>query len=94
MLQKMSEKETTSRLARYLQSQAYEAPLFDLVIIDEAHYLRNPESTSKLGSMLRNVSEYIVLLSATPIHLKNRDLYELLSLVDEDTFNSPTYFGV
>ena len=82
----------TSRLARYLQSQAYEAPLFDLVIIDEAHYLRNPETSLKLGSMLRNVSEYIVLLSATPIHLKNRDLYELLSLVDEDTFNSPTYF--
>jgi superfamily II DNA or RNA helicase len=77
-----------SELARYLDDKAYESPLVDLLVIDEAHYLRNPETlTSKLGHLLRNVAEYVALLSATPIHLKNQDLYELLHLVDEDTFN-------
>ena len=64
-----------------------------LLIIDESHYLRNPESmTSNLGRLLRDVSEHVLLLSATPIHLKNRDLYQLLNLVDENTFNQPQVF--
>lgn len=77
-----------SQLALYLSDSAVEEPLLDLVIIDEAHYLRNPESmTARLGRLLRGVSEHIALLSATPIHLRSRDLYELLNMVDPDTFN-------
>ena len=65
----------------------------DLLIIDEAHYLRNPESmTSKLGKLLQPVAEHLVLLSATPIHLKSRDLFQLLNLIDEDTFDRPEFF--
>ena len=80
-------------LARYLRDNEYEEPLLDLLIIDEAHYLRNPEtSTSDIGRLLRNVSAHVVLLSATPIHLRSRDLYQLLNLVDEDTFNQPSVF--
>ena len=76
------------KLARFLSENAHDEPLLDLLIIDEAHYLRNPQSmTSKLGRMLRDVANHIVLLSATPIHLKNADLYQLLNLVDEDSFN-------
>lgn len=82
-----------SALARFLGENQYDEPLIDLLIIDEAHYLRNPESmTSKLGSLMRGVCNHIVLLSATPIHLKNNDLYELLHLADEDTFNQPRLF--
>ncbi len=82
-----------SELARYLREREFEEPLLDLLIVDEAHYLRNPEtSTSDLGRLLRNVSTHVVLLSATPIHLRSRDLYQLLNLVDEDTFNQPSVF--
>jgi superfamily II DNA or RNA helicase len=79
---------TSVKLAQFLSENAHDEPLIDLLIVDEAHYLRNPQSmTSRLGRLLRNVADHIVLLSATPIHLKNMDLYNLLNLVDEDSFN-------
>jgi superfamily II DNA or RNA helicase len=83
----------SSDLGRFLEESAYQEPLIDLLIIDEAHYMRNQESmTSQLGKSFRRVSEHVVLLSATPINLKSRDLYQLLNLVDEDTFNQPHVF--
>ena len=82
-----------SQLARFLEDQSEGDPLIDLCIIDEAHYLRNRETmTSALGRLVRSVSDYIVLLSATPIHLKSDDLYELLNIVDEYMFNRPQAF--
>ena len=81
------------KLAQFLSENAHDEPLFDLLIMDEAHYLRNPQSmTSKLGRLLRDVADHVVLLSATPIHLKNEDLYYLLNLVDEDSFNQVHVF--
>ncbi|MBD3340634.1 MAG: helicase, partial [Candidatus Lokiarchaeota archaeon] len=77
----------SSLLARYLSEHEHEAPLIDLLVIDEAHYLRNPESkTAALGRLLRNVSDYTLFLSATPVHLRSSDLFRLLNLLDEDTF--------
>jgi len=85
--------DNASILSRFLEQNENEEHLLDLLIVDEAHYLRNPESmTSSLGRLLRSVSEHVVLLSATPIHLRNRDLYQLLNLVDENTFNQPQIF--
>lgn len=83
-----------TNLARILQERADEVfPFIDLLIIDEAHYLRNPKSTtSQLGKLLRPFAENILLLSATPIHLKNNDLFQLLELIDEDTFNRKDIF--
>ena len=83
----------SSELAAFLDEHSLEEPLIDLTIVDEAHYMRNPEtSTSRLGRLLRGVSDNLVLLSATPIHLRNQDLFQLLNLVDEDTFTSPSTF--
>lgn len=83
----------SAHLARFLQENAHEDSLIDLLVVDEAHYMRNSEtSTSRLGHLLRGISENIVLLSATPIHLKNRDLFQLLNLVDEDSFNQVHVF--
>ncbi len=83
----------SSRLNRYLEKRQDEIPLLDLLVIDEAHYLRNSEtSTSKLGQHLKGISEHIVLMSATPIHLKSNDLFELLKLLDEDTFGRSEFF--
>ncbi len=80
-------------LARFLEEQADNDPVIDLLIIDEAHYLRNPESQSaKLGQLLRGVSENVLLLSATPINLRDEDLFHLLNLVDPDSFDVKEVF--
>ena len=80
-------------LAQFLDLQSDNEPLIDLVIFDEAHYLRNPESqTAKLGQILRGVSDNVVLLSATPINLHSEDLFHLLNLVDPDSFGVKEVF--
>lgn len=80
-------------LANLLDDNSSEDPLVDLVVFDEAHYMRNPESAAHtLGEMLREVSHYRVLLSATPINLANDDLYHLLRLCDPDHFQYPSSF--
>lgn len=87
-------KNDASELARYLDDLKEVAdPFIDLLVIDEAHKLRNPESTtSQLGKVLRPFVSNILLLSATPIHLQNYDLFQLLELIDEDTFNRRDIF--
>ena len=56
---------------------------FDLVIIDEAHHLRNPATRSfELGEALAEQADHILLLSATPVQTGERDLLSLLRLVD------------
>ncbi len=83
----------SSQLAQFLERNGEGDPLVDLCVIDEAHYLRNRETmTALLARLVRAVSDYILLLSATPIHLRSEDLYGLLNLVDEDTFNRPQAF--
>jgi superfamily II DNA or RNA helicase len=86
-------RKTTAELARFLQSMESERPLLDLLVIDEAHHLRNPETqTNELGWLAKNVAEYTVLLTATPIHNRNEDLFSLLRLLDPDTFTRPEVF--
>ena len=79
-------KSVVVRLARHLDD-AQGQTLFDLVVIDEAHYLRNHQTSSAfLGQLLRPVAEYFVLLSATPVNNRSTDLFNLVSLVDPDQF--------
>ena len=62
-------------------------PKLDLVIVDEAHYLRNSGNKShQLGQDLSDWAEYMVFLSATPLNLKADDLFNLLSLLDSSQF--------
>ena len=76
-----------ARLARLLDESELEEPLLDMVIIDEAHYLRNQDTqTHRLGALLRPVVQHMVMLSATPIQMRNRDLFNLVHLLDEDAF--------
>jgi len=77
-----------SELARFLLDREQADPLIDMCVVDEAHHLRNRETTtSQLARLARTVSDYIVLLTATPIHLRSNDLHELLRLVDEGMFD-------
>jgi SNF2 family DNA or RNA helicase len=65
----------------------------DLLIVDEAHYLRNAETqTYKLGVTLSNSADAVVMLSATPLHLRSRDLYNLLHLISPEEYFDPNRF--
>jgi len=80
-----------ARLARLLSDRAEDDPLFDMVVFDEAHHLRNPETQSNAGArLLRATAQHLLFLSATPIHLRNRDLFSLLTLIDPETFHDET----
>jgi len=68
-------------------------PRFDLVIVDEAHALRNVGRRSNiLGVLLSDWSDHLLFLSATPINLRSDDLYNLLNLLDEGMYSDPTVF--
>lgn len=55
---------------------------FDLVIVDEAHVFRNSSTKSHaLGEHLSQWGDALVFLSATPVNLRNQDLFNLLELL-------------
>lgn len=77
----------TEKLADYLYQQAESDPIIDLVIFDEAHYMRNQNTGAwKTGNLLKDVSAYQIMLSATPINLNSEDLFNMLRLLDPDHF--------
>ena len=62
---------------------------WDLVIIDEAHYLRNSyKSSNIIGNTLRNAldGKRKILLTATPLQNSILELYGLTSFIDENIF--------
>lgn len=78
-----------AQLARLLdRSPSSDAgALFDLVVIDEAHYLRNPSTASnRLARLFRESARHLLLLTATPVQLRSDNLYQLLRLIDPDFF--------
>lgn len=82
-------KTTRARLARLLDQNTAtdEYALFDHVIIDEAHYLRNPSTgNNRIARLLREASRHLLLLTATPIQIGSDNLYQLLRLIDPDQF--------
>ena len=69
-------------------------PRFDLVIVDEAHHIRNPETcTHAAVRYFTDRSEAVVFLTATPVQLGSGDLFTLLHalrpelVVDEASFS-------
>ncbi|MDW8265065.1 MAG: DISARM system SNF2-like helicase DrmD [Gemmataceae bacterium] len=87
------ERPARARFADLLYRHADQEPLLDLVIFDEAHYMRNEETgTWRTGNMLRDVSSHQLMLSATPINLGSDDLFNLLRLLDPDHFDTPEDF--
>ena len=70
-------------------------PLLDLVIVDEAHHLRTPGSRShRLGQVLRDRSDAMLFLTATPIHVGSQNLFSLLNLLDPQEFSELEQFQV
>jgi superfamily II DNA or RNA helicase len=76
-----------------LEVLSQQPPTFDLVIIDEAHVMRNTATrTHQLGDLLAQNTTALLLLSATPVNLGSNDLFTLLSLLRPDEFDSPAVF--
>ncbi len=64
---------------------------WDMIVIDEAHRLRNARGAS--GRLARELtSRYLLLLTATPVENRLNDLYELTSLVAPGLLGTPTEF--
>jgi len=60
-------------------------PQFDLVIVDEAHHLRNTSTATHQGvSYFCEQAEAVIFLSATPIQMGTNDLFVLLNLLRPD----------
>lgn len=84
-----------ARLLRLIDQNPVNADfgILDLVIIDEAHYLRNPETAGhRLGCLIRDAARHLLLLTATPIQTDNKNLFNLLRLVDQDAFYNDFVF--
>lgn len=71
----------------HLERLADVSPHFDLIIVDEAHAMRNTATKSfQLGHQLSEWSDMLLLLSATPLNLGTDDLFNLLQLIDSGEF--------
>jgi hypothetical protein len=76
-------------------TQEWEAmpPPLDLLIIDEAHHLKNAETKAhKACRTAAESADAVLALTATPIQIGSRDLFIILSLLDEEEFASYQYF--
>jgi superfamily II DNA or RNA helicase len=60
-------------------------PRFDLVIVDEAHHIRNPETYLHQGvRYFCDNAQAVVLMTATPVQLGSNDLFTLLNVLRPD----------
>ncbi|HVC78491.1 MAG TPA: SNF2-related protein [Candidatus Micrarchaeaceae archaeon] len=67
------------------------AGAWDLVIVDEAHHLKNPRSAA--ATLVRELrTRYLLLLTATPVENRLEDLFQLVSLIRPGHLGSPQEF--
>ena len=70
---------------------ALAAVRWDLVVVDEAHRLKNPRSASA-RAVQALTSRHLLLLTATPVENRLDDLFQLTSLVSPGLLGSPKEF--
>lgn len=66
--------------------------LFDMIIIDEAHRLKNP-ATKNYQFVSRLQKTYCLLLTATPVQNNVDELYHLVSLLKPGLFGNNAFFN-
>ena len=65
----------------------------DVLIMDEAHTFRNRETSTFDGAArITEIAENILFLTATPVQNSLTDLFNILSLLDEDSYMDSDYF--
>lgn len=68
-------------------------PQFDLVIVDEAHHIRNTETYVHQGvRFFTDNASAVLFLTATPVQLGSRDLFTLLNGLRPDLIIDPVSF--
>jgi ATP-dependent helicase HepA len=68
-------------------------PVFDLVIVDEAHHIRNRNSFMSKGvQVFCENANAVVFLTATPLQIRDQDLFVLLNTLRPDIIDSPETF--
>jgi len=78
------------RVMNQLENSFFEV---DFLIMDEAHTMRNMgTSTYKSAEIITSLSEHIIFLTATPVQNRLDDLFNILSLLDNDYFKDYDYF--
>ena len=66
---------------------------FDLVIVDEAHHWRNPETRlSELGEVLSEYADSLLMLTATPLHVSSENLFNLFRIMLPQQFGDFAVF--
>lgn len=65
---------------------------FDVVVFDEAHYLRNYETQRAATLKSATASAFKILLTATPMQNSIMDLYGLIHFIDETALPAPDEF--
>jgi superfamily II DNA or RNA helicase len=73
---------------RQIQEALDERPVrYDMVIVDEAHHLRTAGRLSnRIGNRLAELTDNLVLLTATPLQTSQQDLFNLLRFIDDTQF--------
>lgn len=90
--QKASEEKSEEQnvLLRYLEASNKK---FSFVLCDEAHKMREETTqTYKGAKKIFDVADSVVFLTATPIMIKERNLYNLLHLLDSQRYSNYSIF--
>lgn len=67
---------------------------WDVIIYDEAHYMKNDKAKrSRACNIFSKLSDFVILLTGTPITNKPIDLWHQLNVIDWDMFKSRTAFA-
>lgn len=68
-------------------------PKFDLVIVDEAHHIRNPSTYLHQGiKYFCDNADAVIFMTATPVQLGSSDLFTLLNVLRPDLIIDPNSF--
>ena len=69
-------------------------PAIDVVVVDEAHRMRNPETRQhRLGKALSACADSMILLTATPVQTDLDNLFRLLNILDDSEFRDSGLFA-
>lgn len=78
----------TLRSESALKRLEEQAPSFDLIIVDEAHHCRNSDTKQHRAIRALNAeAESVVFLTATPLSIRNENLFNLLRLLLPEEFD-------
>lgn len=79
----------TEKFMKYLEKMAAERlePIWSLVIVDEAHHMRNNGTESnQVGHLISMLTQMLVMLSATPLNLRDEDLFNQMTILNPALF--------